>query len=337
MYDIVIVGAGLTAATICAKLKNKYKILVVDGRNHIGGNCYDYKSNGTMIHRFGPHIMHSPDAGVIDFLSSYTAWTENYIHKVTAELEDGTRVPFPYSKETVAKIGKELSHQEVIDIFFKPYSQKMWDVDWDKLPDIIKNRIPKINEKSDYFANQFTGFPRDGYTVMMNKMFEGVEIVLGVSPTYWLNFKDVKKIIYCGRPDLIPNKNGFKMGSINGDWLTYRNLDFTFKLEEWDADTSVVNFCHMKTPYTRKTSFKCVFGGKSNIVTYETPKMAGVTDLTPFYFYPSCENTSKHIKIKRLIKEQYPNLILAGRLGTSSYIDMWQCVKMGIGIVEDFS
>ena len=329
MYDIVIVGAGLTSATICANLKHKYKILVVDIRHHIGGNCYDYESGGTMLHRYGPHLFHSPNTEVVDLLSKFTDWIP-YKHSVSAELEDGSRVPFPYSKETSKKLGRELSEQEVIDIFFKPYSLKMWGVEWDNLSSLIKNRVPKnTNETSDYFINQFTALPKLGYTEMIKNMFRGVDIVLGTSPNYWQDIV-AKKIIYCGRPDQIRLKNNLQIGNLQGDWLTYRNLDFKFVPEDWDSESPVVNFCHSKVPYTRKTFLPIVLGGASKLVTYETPKQAFVGDLTPYYFYPSEENTHKHMKIRHVIKEQFPDLLLAGRLGTSSYIDMWQCVKMGI-------
>jgi UDP-galactopyranose mutase len=337
MYDIILVGAGLTSATICGALKHRYKILVLDTRDHLGGNCYDYNSSGTIIHRYGPHIFHSPSGGPVDFLSKFTDWIP-YEHRVAAELEDGRRVPFPYSEETVKELGAPMSPQEVIDVFFKPYSMKMWGVEWDKLPDIIKNRIPKdAKEKSDYFANQFTAFPKRGYTVMMQKMFHGVELVLGTSPDHWMNYLDCGTIIYCGRPDRIKLKNGLYAGGLHGDWLTYRNLEFKFNAEPWDAQTAVVNFCHNKTPYTRKTSFKSVLGGESSLVTYEKAIPAFVTDQNPFYFYPTEENTARHLKIRSIIQEQYPQLLLAGRLGTSSYIDMWQCVQMGLGIAQKLS
>ncbi len=334
MYDIIIVGAGLTAATICGALKHRYKILVLDTRDHLGGNCYDYNSNGTMIHRYGPHIFHCPNKSIVDYLSRFTEWIP-YEHRVTAELEDGRRVPFPYSQETAKVLGAPMSESQVIDTFFKPYSSKMWGVEWSNLPESIKGRIPKdAKEKSDYFANQFTAFPKLGYTAMMYRMFQGVDLLLGATPNQWRTYLDCGTIIYCGRPDQILLKNGIKAGGLHGDWLTYRNLEFQFNAEPWDAETAVVNFCHLKTPFTRKTCFRSVLGGDSSIVTYEKPIPAFVTDQSPFYFYPSEENTAKHLKIRSIIKEQYPQIILAGRLGTSSYIDMWQCVHMGLGIVQ---
>jgi UDP-galactopyranose mutase len=334
MYDLLLVGAGLTSATICSILKHTHKILVIDVRHHIAGNCYDYESGGSLLHKFGPHLFHSSNQDVINLLSNYTDWIP-YSHKVTAELQDGSRVPFPYSQETAKVLKKELSEQEVIDTFFKPYSTKMWGVEWDKLSPIIKNRVPKnTNKTSDYFVGQFTGIPKYGYTEMIKKMFSGVDIILGADQDEWQSI-DAKKIIYCGRPDLIKLKNGLRAGNMYGDWLTYRNLEFTFKSEAWDADTPVVNFCHNKVPFTRKTFLPVVLGGQSRIVTYETPKPGYVTDISPFYFYPTEENTNKSLKIQQLVKTNFPNLVFAGRLGLSSYIDMHEAVNTGINMSKN--
>jgi UDP-galactopyranose mutase len=333
MYDIVVVGAGLTAATICALRKDK-KILVVDTRHHIGGNCYDYMSGGAYIHKYGPHLFHSPNQDVVAFLSQFTNWVP-YRHRVTAELEDGTRVPFPYSKETQKALGKELSQQEVIDIFFKPYSQKMWGKNWDDLPPQITERVPKnSNETSDYFKDQFTALPEMGYTRMIENMFQGTDILLGVGPDYWQTL-NAKQIIYCGRPDHIRLRNGLKAGGVV-NWLKYRNIKFDFKVENWDASTPVVNFCHLNSPYTRKSFFGNIFGAvsQSKLVLYETPEEAMACDIAPYYPIPCDANFETQISLKRMLQTEYPNLIFAGRLGTSSYIDMWQCVLMGMDIAK---
>lgn len=333
MYDIVIVGSGLTAATICAMRKDK-KILVVDVRHHLGGNCYDYTSGGAFVHKYGPHLFHSPNKEVVEFLSKFTKWVP-YQHRVTAELEDGMRVPFPYSKETQKALGRELSYREVIDVFFKPYSQKMWGKDWSELPPQITERVPKnTNDTSDYFKGQFTALPELGYTRMIENMFQGTDIILGVGPNYWQSL-NASQIIYCGRPDHIILKNGLKAGSVI-NWLKYRNITFDFKTEEWDATTPVVNFCHMKTPCTRKSYFGNIFGTKSEskLVVYETPHEAFASDITPYYPIPCDENFKAQIELKRVIQTDFPNLTFAGRLGTSSYIDMWQCVLMGMNIAK---
>lgn len=330
VYDVVIVGSGLTAATICALRKDK-KILVVDVRHHIGGNCYDYKSGDTYFHKYGPHLFHSPNNEVVELLKKYTNFLP-YRHRVTAELENGQRVPFPYSKETEAIIGK-LSPNEVIDIFFKPYSYKMWGKSWEQLPKQITERVPKnTNEASDYFKDQFTGLPEAGYTHMMENMFYGRDIILGVSPNFWREV-EAKTIIYCGRPDHIIMKNGLKAGGMI-NWLKYRNIDFEIRSEQWDAQTPVVNFCHLKTPYTRKSSFSSIYNGHSDLVMYEKPSEAFACDVTPFYPIPCDHNVETQLGLKKIIQIEYPNLIFAGRLGTSSYIDMWQCVLMGMDIAK---
>src|SRR3954453_13700001 len=98
MYDLLIVGAGITAATLVACLRDRYRICVVDCRPHLGGNCFDEASEGSQIHRYGPHIFHSPSTRITTFLSTFTRWVP-YTHKVIAEIQDQgalRQVPFPY-------------------------------------------------------------------------------------------------------------------------------------------------------------------------------------------------------------------------------------------------
>ena len=126
-YDILLVGCGIGSAVVASLLKDKYKILALDVRDHIGGNCYDYFSNRTYVHRYGPHIFHTKNSVVRNLLEQYTKLTP-YIHRVTAEVQDGNQLlhlPFPYSVETEEKLGRKLGDGEIVNLFFRDYSCKM--------------------------------------------------------------------------------------------------------------------------------------------------------------------------------------------------------------------
>ncbi|MBV9122741.1 MAG: NAD(P)-binding protein, partial [Planctomycetes bacterium] len=181
MYDLLLVGAGISAATLCACLKDRLKICVVEVRPHLGGNCHDYQAAGSFIHRYGPHVFHSRSPAVVEFLSRYTEWVP-YRHRVEAEVEEGggfRLVPFPYCRATARVLGRSLSEAEVLEKFFHGYSRKMWGLDWERLPDVVRGRVPKeTRESPDYFPGQFVALPRHGYTRLLENMVDGVEILL---------------------------------------------------------------------------------------------------------------------------------------------------------------
>jgi UDP-galactopyranose mutase len=338
MKTILFVGTGLTAATIVAKLqkyKNRFKCICIDVRDHIGGNCYDYKSNSTHISKYGPHLWHSAHKIENDFIQQFAKFTP-YDHFVSAELSDGIIVPFPYSKETEIKLNRKLSEKEIIDIFFKPYSYKMWGTNWDNLPSSIKGRVPKnSNETSRYFPNQFCGVPSNGYTEMFYNMFGDSEIILGAQPNDWQNI-EADIIIYAGRLDRIFNKKtNMMLGETYGKWLKFRNIDFNLVEETWTESAAVVNFCHLNTKFTRKTCYRKIFGGNSNLVGYEYPHDSPTYDINPFYPIPTSENYDIHNFLEIEAKKLFPNMIVAGRTSQYTYMDMNVCVSKGLQVAEN--
>lgn len=328
-YDILIVGCGLSAATIAACVKHRYKVCVVDTRSHIGGNCYDYRSSGTYIHQYGPHIFHSPSLRIVDFLSQYTSWT-NYKHSCTAEIEwNGKlcRVPFPYSQETERAIGRPLSEQEVLEKFFHGYSRKMWDVPYDLLPSSVKKRVPKNTDTmSEYFPQQFQGMPSQGYTAMMEKMLDGTTVCLGVDPEEWTSI-EAERVVYCGRVDKLRRPDGTRYGVP----LPFRSLKIEFAFDQDDWGSAILNFCHHYFQFTRKVRYGRFYEGNScNIIGYETPFSASDDDLSPFYPIPYAENFERNRVMQAMAAKDYPHMIFAGRLASYQYFDMYQVVAQAI-------
>jgi UDP-galactopyranose mutase len=287
----------------------------MDVRSHIGGNCYDYKSGNTHVQLYGPHYFHTSNKSIQEFASKFTDWVE-YKHSVTAEIEymgKKLRVPFPYSKETELVMGGPISLETKIELFFKPYSKKMWNMEWDELPNSIKNRVPKdTDDKSIYFPNQFSALPKNGYSKMIENMFDGVDIILSCGPNDW---KDIQahNIIYCGRPDHLLE---------DGPPLEWRNIKLMQFIEEWDATTSVVNFCHHDTPFTRKTSQGKIWNTDNKLVIYEFPIECSPLDKTPYYPVVTDGNLERFRWIEEQVKLRFPNMHLMGRLGSFKYMDM---------------
>lgn len=339
MYDILIVGAGLSAATICANLKHKYKICVVENRKHIGGNCYDYKTNNTFVHLYGPHIFHTKNKNIFNFLSKFTEWN-NFNLKISAEIEFNNtliKVPFPYSKETENILKVNLNEEEIISLFFKDYSKKMWGMEYDELPISIKKRVPKNTDlKSEYFTNEIQCMPKHGYTRMLENMFDGVDILLNQEEYSWTNIKS-KHIIYTGRIDRILSQKCITLAEIYKKILHFRSLKIEHNIEEWNADSHVLNCCHLKNNFTRKTNYGLLHGdSKLNMVSTEYPYQANFDEISPYYPIPSIENLNNYNELLKIIKMKYNNMHFCGRLASYKYLNMDQIVGQALELSTNF-
>jgi UDP-galactopyranose mutase len=210
-YDYLIVGAGFSGAVAAERsaLQLDKKVLIVEKRNHIGGNAYDeYDEHGILIHRYGPHIFHTNSKKVFDYLSRFTEW-RFYEHKVLANI-DGELFPIPINRTTINKLyGKQFKNDEEIaefyesvrekrypiknseDIivnqvgkdlyekFFKHYTQKQWNLDPSQLSPSVCGRIPvRTNDDDRYFTDKYQFMPKDGYTKMFERMLNYRNILM---------------------------------------------------------------------------------------------------------------------------------------------------------------
>jgi len=337
MFDLLVVGAGLTAATLAARLKHRLRICVIDCRNHLGGNCFDYSSDGSFVHQYGPHIFHSPNQRIVSFLADFTEWVP-YCHRVTAEIEENGEfryVPFPYCHQTAECLGRTLSTAEVLEKFYRGYSQKMWGMPWDELPEAIRARVPvNTNQRPAYYRDQFVALPRDGYARMIENMFDGVELILGAPIDEWTKVA-AKTIVYTGRPDLIPIPGeAATVGQKDELELGFRTLDIQFVPEAWRDESVCLHACSLRRSWTRKTCFARMTGGRSDLVSTETPLQAAPDDPTPYYPIEIPENQHRYQRLRAVVARYYPRLHLAGRLGSYRYFDMYQAVGQALALAE---
>lgn len=201
MYDFLIVGCGFAGAVLAERLAAEgKKILIVDKRDHIAGNAYDYyNEDGILIHKYGPHIFHTNSEDVFRYLSRFTEWRP-YEHRVLGSV-DGLLVPIPINLTTINELyGKNLTSDEVTSFlaskaekrnpiltsedvvlnavgkelyekFFKGYTKKQWDLDPSELDASVTARVPTRTNKDDrYFTDNFQAMPKNGYTEMFKKM-----------------------------------------------------------------------------------------------------------------------------------------------------------------------
>ena len=250
------------------------------------------------------------------------------------------QVPFPYSQETQNALGRSLAPNEVVDLFFRGYSEKMWGQGWEALPPQIRNRIPKMNvERSDFFPGQFVALPKFGYTRMLENMFDGCDVVLGADPEAWYSFAAPEiPVVYCGRLDLLRDGKGGRIGGHTADhakklpgWLQHVSLEFDWFHGDHGAPTGVLNYCHKGTPVIRAVQHAKLTGGSSNLYHTETPvHFVSTADLSPCYPAPATEDTPRILEaLQAKAKALYPTLVPLGRLASHRYLDMYQAMEQG--------
>ena len=358
MFDYMIVGAGLAGGVLAERLASHggKKVLLVDKRNHIGGNTFDYfNKDGILVHKYGPHIFHTNSKEVFDYLGNFTEWRP-YEHRVLASV-DGMLVPIPINLNTVNQLyGLNLSSSEVdaflaskaeskdkiltsedvvvskvgrelYEKFFKGYTRKQWNLDPSQLDASVTSRIPTRNNRDDrYFTDTFQAIPLNGYTHMFDNMLNHPNIKVMLNTDY----KEIR--------DLIPFKKMIYTGPIDYFFdncygkLPYRSLEFKFETLEQEnfQSTGTVNYPN-EHAYTRITEFKFLTGQKhpKTSVVYEYPKDEG----DPYYPVPRKENAELY-KRYQLLAAQEKDVHFAGRLATYKYYNMDQVVAQALTLYK---
>lgn len=356
--DILIVGAGF-AGSVCARVLADAgrQVLVIDKRNHIGGNAYDcYDAHGVLIHPYGPHIFHTNSKRIIEWLSRFTEW-RFYEHRVLASVE-GLLLPIPINRTTINKLyGLSLDEagvaewlervreprdpirtsedvvlnsvgRDLCEKFFRGYTRKQWGLDLSELSASVAARIPtRTNDDDRYFNDTYQFMPRDGYAAMFLRMLNHPNITVKLSLDYF-NVRDLlraNQIIYTGPIDAFFD---YRFGR-----LPYRSLRFEhqhFPDVERFQPVGTVNYPN-DYEFTRITEFKHLTGqvcGGTSIVR-EYPQAEG----EPYYPVPSAENEKKY-KSYAKIAEETRGVNFIGRLAQYKYYNMDQVVGAAIKCAE---
>lgn len=358
MYDWLIVGAGFAGSVLAERLASQRgdTVLVIDKRDHIGGNAYDcLDAAGVLVHRYGPHIFHTNSRAIIDYLSLFTEWRA-YEHRVLAQV-DGMLLPIPINLDTVNRLydldldsaGMEAFlaarkepvanirtsedvvvstiGRELYEKFFRGYTRKQWGLDPSELSRIVTARIPtRTNRDNRYFTDEFQQMPADGYTAMFTKMLDHPNITLDLGRA-WKNGQDrprARRIIFTGPID---EYFQHRFGP-----LPYRSLKFVHETRdvEWVQPVAVVNYPQTEA-YTRITEYKHLTGQThpKTSLTYEYP----TDDGDPYYPIPRPENQAL-FQMYRKSAEALPDVWFLGRLGAYQYLNMDQVVGQALASFE---
>jgi|TARA_R110000744_G_scaffold260900_2_gene375791 UDP-galactopyranose mutase len=332
MKRILIVGAGFSGVSIARTLaENGIACDVIDQRPHFGGNAYDYDNElGIRIHAYGPHIFHTNNEKVVNWVKRFGEWSE-YKHKVKAQLSDGRYVTLPVNRETTDIVGKE----NLLDTFFRPYTKKMWGLELEELDPKILDRIPIRDDDNEYyFPNaRYQLMPVNGYTSVFHNILDHDNISVKLSTGFEKSMeKEYEYVFNCMPIDVYFE---FKHGKLPYRSIKFNNINLPMTKI---LPVSVVNFTH-SGKHTRMTEWKNFPNhgvSDSTTLTYEEP--CDYEDNNDERYYPVKDINGENRKTyKRYLNEvDGQKMKFVGRCGNYAYIDMHQAVSSGISAAEQF-
>lgn len=328
----LVVGAGFAGAVYARELAEAgHDVTVIDQRGHVAGNAYDYvNEDGIRVHKYGPHIFHTSNMEVVEWLSQFTEWVD-YEHKVLAKHTDGEFYVLPPNADTVARIGKE----NIVDVFFRPYTKKMWAKDIEELNPKILERVPVRDDDNElYFPNDtFQKMPKDGYTALIENVLKHKNIKLMLGTKFTKELEKCVDHVFNSMP--IDDYYDYAFGE-----LPYRSIKFeTVTLPERQMyKTATTNFTTEDGP-TRVTEWKLFpehgTNNHATTLTYEYP--CDYRDNNHERYYPVKDINGETNEIyKHYQKIDNPKVTFIGRCGTYQYLDMHQVINQSLTYVRRF-
>lgn len=360
-YDYLIVGAGLFGATFAYEAKKRgKKCLVIDKRDHIGGNIYCESIEGINVHKYGAHIFHTSNKEIWEYVNRFAEFN-NYINSPVAIYKDELyNLPFnmnTFSKmwgvktpiEAKAKIAEQIKALNItnpqnleeqalslvgVDVYeklIKGYTEKQWQRNCIDLPAFIIKRLPlRFTYDNNYFNDRYQGIPIGGYNQIIEKMLDGVEVQLN---TDYFELEDreniAEKTVFTGPIDKYFD---YKLGV-----LEYRSVRFETEILDMEnyQGNAVVNYTEREVPYTRVIEHKHFeFGTQPKTVISKEYSSEWTTADEPYYPINNSRNDGIYEKYKALA-DQTPNVIFGGRLGQYKYYDMDKVIISALEAVKN--
>lgn len=358
-HDYLVVGCGMFGAVFARRAaEHGRRVRVVDKRDHVAGNCYTEQIAGIHVHRYGPHIFHTDNPRVWQFINRFAEFN-NYAHHGRVR-HGGKTYSFPinlmtlsqlWGVQTPAEAERKLQEvrvpcekprnlrdwirsqvgDELYEIFVRGYTTKQWGRDPAELPPSIIRRIPIRQTYDDrYFADRFQGVPIGGYAALFENMLdhERIEVTLGVDFFEHARELDAsaERVVYTGKID---EYFDYRFGE-----LEYRSLRFENEVLEGDFQgTAVVNYSERDVPYTRITEHKH-FEFQTCAQTVITREYPAACDRQAVPYYPIRDEANTALYERYRAEAQQAGLLLGGRLATYQYYDMHQVVAQALALAD---
>lgn len=348
--NVLIVGAGFSGAVIGRLLaESGHKVTIIDSRPHVAGNCYSERDNetGVMVHTYGPHIFHTDNAEVWEYINQYTEMmpyvnrvkttvngqvfslpinlhTINQFFHTTCSPEEARKLideksdktieePATFEEQALRFVGKEL-----YEAFFKGYTIKQWGMSPSELPASILKRLPvRFNYDDNYFNHKYQGMPKDGYTVIVDRILDHENISVALNTLFNEDSRgDYDHVFYSGALDGFYNYDLGRLG--------YRTLDFeAFRTEGDYQGCAVMNYGEQKVPYTRITEHKYFAPWESHEKSICYREFSRSCEPEDIPYYPVRQVGEMAMLQNYLDRaEKETNITFVGRLGTYRYLDM---------------
>ncbi|MEM9905620.1 MAG: UDP-galactopyranose mutase [Cyanobacteria bacterium P01_D01_bin.44] len=366
-FDWLIIGAGYSACVLAERLATQLgqRVLLVERRNHIGGNAYDdYNEHGILVHKYGPHIFHTKSKKAWDYLSKFTQWRP-YYHHVLGVIE-GKKVPIPFNLNTlyalfppryaeklenlllknfgfgvkvpILKLRESTSGDlafladYVYENIFLHYTAKQWGLKPEELDRGVTGRVPVyISRDNRYFQDRYQAMPRLGYTEMFRQMLDHPNIKVLLNTDYREIIDDIRfnRLVCTGPIDAF-------FDYCHGE-LPYRSIRFQFETrdQEWHQEVGTVNYPN-DYDITRITEQKYLSGQTSPkttlVMEYPEAYIPGKND--PYYPILNEKNRAQLALYQREAEKLNGSVLFAGRLGDYKYYDMDQAVVRALGLFE---
>lgn len=359
-YDYVIVGCGLFGAVFARLVAEAGRsVLIVDRRDHVGGNCFTREIEGIHVHQYGPHIFHTNNARVWNFVNRFGEF-HRYTHRTVVN-HQGKLYSFPINlmtchqlwgvtspAEAAARIEREripcdsprnceewmLSQvgRELYETFIQGYTAKQWNRDPKDLPASIVRRIPiRLTYNDRYFDDLYEGIPVGGYTQIFENLLDHRQISIETGVDYFAHVEELRsageKLVFTGKIDEFYD---YRYGR-----LEYRSLRFEHEVVSGDFQgNAIVNYTERDVPYTRITEHKH-FEGKAalpkSVITREYPQDYNESRV-PYYPIRDEANTALYERYRSLASDR--RVIFGGRLATYQYYDMHQVIAQAMHSAE---
>jgi len=357
-YDYLIVGSGLFGSVFAYEAKKRgKKCLVIDKRPHIGGNIYCEEIEGINVHKYGAHIFHTSNKKIWEYINQFAEFN-NYINSPVAIYKDELyNLPFNMNtfskmwniktpaeaKEMIAKQvaetgitepknleeqGLSLVGKDVFEKLVKGYTEKQWGRDCKDLPAFIIKRLPvRFTYDNNYFNDRFQGIPMGGYTKIIEKMLDGVEVMTDTD--FIKDNPDIaEKTLFTG---MIDEYFRYQLGA-----LEYRSVRFETEVLDTDnyQGNAVVNYTAREVPYTRIIEHKHFeFGKQEKTVISREYSSEWKVGMEPYYPVNNKQNNALFEKYRELADKE-ENVIFGGRLGNYKYYDMDKVIEAALELVE---